>query len=70
MEQSEILDALADVSEDLAIEILSSFDEEDYPHLGKSAERLIRAANILLEHDIHVPFSVSEVIRLHKQSLS
>lgn len=70
MEQSEILDALADVSEDLAIEILSSFAEEDYPHLDKTAERLIRAANILLKNDIHVPFSVREVIRLYQKGLS
>src|SRR5271168_2075697 len=36
---------LADVAEDLAIEILSEFTKEDYSHLGKTLDRLVAAAS-------------------------
>ena len=54
---------LADVTEDLAIEILGSFTEEDYPHLGKTLDRLEAAADRLAELNIDVPFPVAEVLR-------
>lgn len=70
MEQDkEILEALADVSEDLAIEILSEFTAEDYPHLDKTASRLIKAAAVLEKHKVAVPFSVQQVLRNFKASL-
>ena len=54
---------LADVSEDLAIELLSQFTEEDMPHLGKTAERLIRSAELLKSNGQMVPFPVEEFLR-------
>lgn len=54
------LQILADVSEDLAIELLSQFTEEDLPHLGKSAERLIRSADFLKRNGQMIPFPVED----------
>lgn len=64
----EFLETLADVSEDLAIEILSEFTEEDYRHLRKSCERLGRAADLLQRETFDVPFTVLEVLRLFRKA--
>lgn len=68
MEKREILEILADVSEDLALELYSGFEEEDYPHLDKSLVRLIRASDALTQGGVQVPFTVSEVIRIFKKA--
>ena len=60
---------LADVAEDLAIEILSEFTKEDYSHLGKTLDRLVAAASRLVELNIDVPFPVAEVVRNYHGSV-
>lgn len=62
-----LLEALADVSEDLAIELLASFQTQELPELGKTVKRLHTAANQLILHRFAVPYSVSEVLRLAKE---
>ena len=66
----DVLTALADVSEDLAIELLSEFSEDDLPHLGKTAERLIRSADILERNGHIVPFPVQEFLRHFRKKLT
>jgi hypothetical protein len=61
---------VADLAEDLAIEILSSFTAEDYPSLGKTLTRLEAAASKLAELGIDVPFPVAEVLRNANASAS
>lgn len=64
------LQILADVSEDLAIELLSQFTEDDLPHLTKTAERLIRSAALLKSKGVMIPFPVEEFLRHFSKSLS
>ena len=65
-----LLEALSDVSEDLAIELLAGFRTDEFHELGKSIERLKTAVNFLLINKIPIPYSVSELIRLNNDSQS
>jgi hypothetical protein len=71
-EQDQLLNStgrlLADIAEDLAMQILMEFTVDDYPHLGKTLDRLEATATRLLELKIDIPFSLSEVFRNAKGS--
>lgn len=59
----DILDAFRDVAEDLAIEILAEFSEDDMQHIQKTLNRLHRASTIFLSHQMEVPGAVKEVLK-------
>jgi|GEM_PF-7089842 len=65
-----LLEALSDVSEDLAIELLAGFRTDEFHELGKSIKRLETAVNLLLINKYQIPYSVSELIRLNNESQS
>ena len=54
---------LADLAEDLAIEILSEATEEDYLALGTVGDHLIQTSEALSQHGVDLPFPVTEVLR-------
>lgn len=58
---------IADLAEDLAIELLAEFEEEDYIHLEHSIEKLLRAQAYLTMKAFHVPLTVEQVIRNYKR---
>lgn len=63
----EILEALADVSEDLAIELTNEFTLDDFKFIGKSARRLMRAEEILIKYDFEVPGIMKRVLQLFRE---
>jgi adenine deaminase len=54
---------LADVAEELAVEIIGNFSAEDYEQLSKTINRLADAANYLVELKIDVPFVVMQCLK-------
>ena len=66
----EELEIFTDLAEDLAIEIMAEFSQEDFKHISKTALRLMRAAEIINRHNAEVPFVVQEAVRVFKSSMS
>jgi hypothetical protein len=66
-EFSTILSALADVAEDLAIELIAEFSEDEMVYLDKTCSRLQVAATKLSENNHPVPFPVKELLKLWKK---
>jgi hypothetical protein len=58
-----ILNALATVSEDLAVELLSSYTEDDLGELANVISHLTRAAEVLTTHQIEAPYAVTSLIQ-------
>lgn len=58
--------ALADVAEDLAIEILAEFQEDDLPHLSKSIRRLQNAEAFLEKVEHPVPPAVTDLLTQYR----
>lgn len=54
---------LAEVAEDLSVEILCDATEADYEALGEVATRLTKVSVLLPQLGIDVPFTVTEVLR-------
>lgn len=65
-----LLEALSDVSEDLAIELLAGFTTDEFPELSKSINRLKVAVNLLTINKLPIPYAISELMRLYNESNS
>lgn len=57
---------VADLSEDLAIEILAEFQAEDLTHLSKTLNRLEAAEGFLTQMARPVPAAVQELLRHYR----
>jgi hypothetical protein len=61
---------LADVSEDLAIELLAEFEDADFPHLSFTIEKLFRVKSFLEREHAHVPPTLDIVLKIYKTKTS
>lgn len=62
-----ILKAFADVAEDLAIEMIAEFSENEMLHLDKTLVRLEKAEAIFVEYSVPIPFPVEQVLKLWRK---
>ena len=63
VELHKALDIITELAEDLSIELLSEFDDDEFKHLGKSTARLHRAVDILSSNGRVPPMEALEVLR-------
>lgn len=68
--ESDVNQLLADVAEDLAIELLSEFEEIDYIHLEHTIEKLLRVDAYLTSVGVLVPLSIGQVIRNYRRQVN
>lgn len=58
-----ILNTLATVSEDLAVELLSTSTEDDLEGLANVIKHLTQAMELLTTNNIEAPFAVTSIIQ-------
>ena len=67
---TELAQLLAELAEDLSIEVLSEFTKEDYPHIAPTVAKLEKVSLHLRRMQMDTPFPVLEVLRIYRSSMN
>jgi hypothetical protein len=64
----DVLQLLADLAEQLSIEMLSEFTTEDYQHLGHTMTKLQSTEKVLASANRDIPFPVQQVLQNYRRA--